>query len=708
LATSLLQESIEPLLNEDSFIFSGTSVSNDCRILFEKLEFDDSGGGGYCLQIEKLKTILEKRTSNRKTKIRFRDAHDNDEENIPPSLISERDAWRNNQKEPEIIDLTMYDDDKFDVFFVRLPKEEKDESKPLAASSSIKPKKRKNNASSNVTSLLTSRKAPPSRGAKTRRTQRSAVGGLSTATGYDYEESMASKWWDGNYSSLKRAGWECLGSGLVWTFIPVQYLKQGFTAKEVKKQGRAGEHFSESYFQLFEMIRKYGDFHKDENGNIMIDEEEGVEMLHHYQGPDLPATSQATGNSTTTTPAPSSTTVPSPNAEKDENGNIMIDEEEGVEMPYHYQGPDLPATSQATGNSTTTTPAPSSTTVPSPNAETNHPTRRATRHSTTDKDDSRKTPTTHLAERIASYWWKFYLKPEGWKMCYNGSPWSFFPDQYIRQGFKVTEVKKKGRPGEHYADSYVQLYEMVRKFGSFQHDNNGNVMAEDGIPILLNYKGPDLPSASQPANNSTDMHTSNNSNHSQTTGTESPETLNNDTDDGTTTSPDRTPASVADPGPSLADDGTTASPDITPPSVADPGPSLADDGTTASPDTTPASVADPGPSLAESEPLLTATMSQPTTEASNSRSDESFEKQADGIIKTLEDKNKKELEKVEELIHMINELNQQEMKSEEVTEERLRLRAIKLLNEQKTRFEEKVEARRKRIKALKKAKELLT
>jgi hypothetical protein len=270
-------------------------------------------------------------------------------------------------------------------------------------------------------------------------------------------------------------------------------------------------------------------------------------------------------------------------------------------------------------------------------------------------------------------------------MCYNGSPWSFFPDQYIRQGFKVTEVKKKGRPGEHYADSYVQLYEMVRKFGSFQHDNNGNVMAEDGIPILLNYKGPDLPSASQPANNSTDMHTSNNSNHSQTTGTESPETLNNDTDDGTTTSPDRTPASVADPGPSLADDGTTASPD-----------------------TTPASVADPGPSLAESEPLLTATMSQPTTEASNSRSDESFEKQADGIIKTLEDKNKKELEKVEELIHMINELNQQEMKSEEVTEERLRLRAIKLLNEQKTRFEEKVEARWKRIKALKKAKELLT
>jgi hypothetical protein len=125
--------------------------------------------------------------------------------------------------------------------------------------------------------------------------------------------------------NLKQAGWECRGSGLVWTFIPVQYLTQGLTAKEVMKQGRAGEHFAETYFQLYEMVRKYGEFQKDENGNIIIDEEVGVEILDDYQGPDLPATSQATGNSTTM-PAPpmassstvtnqSFSTVVSPNAE---------------------------------------------------------------------------------------------------------------------------------------------------------------------------------------------------------------------------------------------------------------------------------------------------------------------------------------------------------------------------------------------------------
>lgn len=95
----------------------------------------------------------------------------------------------------------------------------------------------------------------------------------------------------------------------------------------------------------------------------------------------------------------------------------------------------VPSTTQRRNSNSTSKLA--SSTVSSQNAETH--------------DDSRRTPTTHLTEKIASYWWKLYhLEPEGWKKCSSGlGPWSFIPNQYARKGFKVTEVKKKDQPGEH-------------------------------------------------------------------------------------------------------------------------------------------------------------------------------------------------------------------------------------------------------------------
>jgi hypothetical protein len=56
-----------------------------------------------------------------------------------------------------------------------------------------------------------------------------------------------------------------------------------------------------------------------------------------------------------------------------------------------------------------------------------------------------------------------------------------------------------------------------------------------------------------------------------------------------------------------------------------------------SPETTPASVEDPVPALAETEPLLTATICQPASEASNS-SWESCKNQAVRNQKTYKDK----------------------------------------------------------------------
>lgn len=147
--------------------------------------------------------------------------------------------------------------------------------------------------------------------------------------------------------------------------------------------------------------------------------------------------------------------------------------------------------------------------------------------------------------------------------------------------------------------NYVQLYEMVRKFGRFQLDNNGNVMEKDGIPILLNYNGPNLPPDSQAPNKSTGPYQSRNN------------------------------AGISG-RPSTCTGWNRAFVD-----------------------------GDNLPTGFRSKQQQLGELQKPSCQKSKD-----LQRQNKGPRNALETKNKKQLEMVEELRHVINKLNQQEMKSE--------------------------------------------
>jgi hypothetical protein len=114
---------------------------------------------------------------------------------------------------------------------------------------------------------------------------------------------------------------------------------------------------------------------------------------------------------------------------------------------------------------------------------------------------------------MAVYWFKIYLKsPQfGWIHHNNPSrkdrrkktPFCHIPGQYLLRplfenqqketqldSYSVEEVLERGTPGIHYAPSYVGVYNMVRKFGKFGLDDNGDI-------VLVDYAGPHLHSMDQ-------------------------------------------------------------------------------------------------------------------------------------------------------------------------------------------------------------------
>ncbi|GFH44179.1 predicted protein [Chaetoceros tenuissimus] len=90
---------------------------------------------------------------------------------------------------------------------------------------------------------------------------------------------------------------------------------------------------------------------------------------------------------------------------------------------------------------------------------------------------------------IACKYWKHNLKDSGWRNVPGArDDWRFIPVQY---GVKnMSELKKAGaEEGEHFAEGWLSLYFMLQKYGKFSPDK----VNDFGRPLLIDYKGPDLP-----------------------------------------------------------------------------------------------------------------------------------------------------------------------------------------------------------------------
>jgi hypothetical protein len=100
---------------------------------------------------------------------------------------------------------------------------------------------------------------------------------------------------------------------------------------------------------------------------------------------------------------------------------------------------------------------------------------------------------------MAVYWNKVYLRQEafGWVHCKNTihedrrkkSYFCHVPGQYFLEASSLTpeEVIQIGTPGFHYATSYIGVYNLLRSYGKFARDGEGEI-------VLIHYRGPDLPS----------------------------------------------------------------------------------------------------------------------------------------------------------------------------------------------------------------------
>lgn len=110
---------------------------------------------------------------------------------------------------------------------------------------------------------------------------------------------------------------------------------------------------------------------------------------------------------------------------------------------------------------------------------------------------------------MAVYWFKTYLKTDfGW--VHHESPTrqdrrkkSYFchiPGQYLSHDTSnngdhddcptkeslIRQVLERGTPGVHYAPSYVGIYNMIRMYGKFGINEQGDI-------LLVDYVGPPLP-----------------------------------------------------------------------------------------------------------------------------------------------------------------------------------------------------------------------
>ena len=109
---------------------------------------------------------------------------------------------------------------------------------------------------------------------------------------------------------------------------------------------------------------------------------------------------------------------------------------------------------------------------------------------------------------MAVYWYRMYLKDSGWIRCNafddddtdtkkrsrRGGQFFHIPPQYVKRNPTLTskDIIQLGNPGTHYANSYISLYNMIRKYGYFERSECFMPSGEFEIR-LTNYKGPDLP-----------------------------------------------------------------------------------------------------------------------------------------------------------------------------------------------------------------------
>jgi hypothetical protein len=90
---------------------------------------------------------------------------------------------------------------------------------------------------------------------------------------------------------------------------------------------------------------------------------------------------------------------------------------------------------------------------------------------------------------IARQYWDLNLKRKGWKLVPGKEDdWCFIPIQYGIENW--SGLKKAGaEKGEHYAEGDHSLYFMLQKYGIF----DANETNKHDQPLLIDYKGPDLP-----------------------------------------------------------------------------------------------------------------------------------------------------------------------------------------------------------------------
>ena len=101
---------------------------------------------------------------------------------------------------------------------------------------------------------------------------------------------------------------------------------------------------------------------------------------------------------------------------------------------------------------------------------------------------------------MAVYCYKTYLSNMGWVRCQKNikagnayrqergrGHFYHIPSQYRKDGKeRMTVILSLGKAGIHYADSYMSLYNMIRRYGKFSRLQSGEVK-------LVGYVGPALP-----------------------------------------------------------------------------------------------------------------------------------------------------------------------------------------------------------------------
>ena len=101
---------------------------------------------------------------------------------------------------------------------------------------------------------------------------------------------------------------------------------------------------------------------------------------------------------------------------------------------------------------------------------------------------------------MAVYCYKTYLNGMGWVRCQKyikagkahrqergRGHFYHIPGQYLKDGKeRMTNILSLGKAGIHYADSYISLYNMIRRYGRFSRLQSGEVK-------LVGYVGPALP-----------------------------------------------------------------------------------------------------------------------------------------------------------------------------------------------------------------------